>query len=398
MNVCGSPGKASSAKSRGPEVTVLLPCLDEAQTIGICVDKARNFLNETAIDGEVLVADNGSTDGSPAIAEEHGARVITVEAKGYGNTLRAGIEAAAGQYVIMGDADDSYDLSDLLPFVTKLRAGSELVVGNRFRGGIKPGAMPFLHRYLGNPVLSFIGRIFFHSPLGDFHCGLRGFNREAILGLGLVTSGMEFASEMVVKATLRGLTVSEVPTTLSPDGRSRQPHLRTWRDGWRHLRFLLLYSPNWLFLYPGIFLLIVGLLAMAWLLPGPRRVGDVFFDVHTLAYATAAIICGFQATTLAILTKVYATEARILPRDPILERLRAAFSLEGGLVVGFLMFAIGIGLSIQAVRGWGAAAFSDLDPASMMRAVLPAIALMVVGLQIVMTSFFYSALGLMRER
>lgn len=389
---------ACPGDQRSPELTVLLPCLDEAETVGVCVDKALGFLHDMGVDGEVLVVDNGSVDETAAIAVRHGARLIAVEAKGYGNALRAGIEAAAGQFVIMSDADDSYDLSGLAPFLTELRAGSQLVVGNRFRGGIEPGAMPFLHRYLGNPLLSLIGRVFFGSRLSDFHCGLRGFDRDAIRGLGLVTSGMEFASEMIVKATLQGLRITEVPTSLSPDARSREPHLHTWRDGWRHLRFLLLYSPNWLFLYPGLGLLLVGLATMAWLLPGPQRWGDVSFDIHTLAYGTAAIICGFQATTLAILTKVYAMEVKILPPDPVIERFRSAFSLEGGLIVGLLMFAIGVGVSVQALRGWGETAFSDLDPATTMRAVLPSIALMVVGSQIVLTSFFYSALGLLRRR
>ena len=295
------------------ELTVLMPCLNEAETIGICVKNAREYIDSRNIDGEVVVADNGSTDGSQAIAEERGARVIPVAYKGYGSALLGGISAARGRFVIMGDADNSYDFSMLDPFIDKLREGYDLVIGNRFKGGIKPGAMPLLHRYLGNPLLTGIGRMFFRSPVGDFHCGLRGFNRQAVANLGLVASGMEFASEMVVKATLQRLKIAEVPTTLSPDGRTRPPHLRSWRDGWRHLRFLLLFSPRWLFLYPGAALMILGLVSMAWLLPGPRQVGGLTFDVHTLAYSAAAIVCGFQAVAFAVFTKIYGINAKLLP-------------------------------------------------------------------------------------
>ena len=253
------------------ELTILMPCLNEAETLATCIDKARRYLDTSGIRGEILVADNGSTDGSREIAAEHGARVVAVAERGYGAALKAGIKAAAGRYVIMGDADDSYDFSNLHPFVAKLREGVELVMGNRFKGGIAPGAMPGLHKYLGNPVLSGIGRLFFKSPIGDFHCGLRGFHRNAIAALGLESPGMEFASEMVVKATLRHKAIAEVPTTLSPDGRSRPPHLRSWRDGWRHLRFLMLFCPKWLFFYPGLVLLAAGLASMVWLVPQPRR-------------------------------------------------------------------------------------------------------------------------------
>ena len=264
------------------ELSIVMPCLNEAETLATCIDKARGFLDRHGIAGEIVIADNGSTDGSQEIAVSRGARVVNVPSKGYGSALMGGIAAARGRYVIMGDADDSYDFTDLMPFVERLRAGDELVMGNRFLGGIEPGAMPPLHKYLGNPVLTWIGRLFFGSPSGDFHCGLRGFDRQAILSLDLQTTGMEFASEMVVRATLQGLRIDEVPTTLSKDGRSRPPHLRSWRDGWRHLRFLLMYSPRWLFLYPGLFLMIVGLLAGAWLLPGPRRIGGVELDIQTL--------------------------------------------------------------------------------------------------------------------
>src|SRR5271165_6547534 len=274
------------------ELTILMPCLNEAETVGRCVSKARAFLAQSGVAGEVLIADNGSTDGSQAIAASLGARVVPIASRGYGNALIGGIRAAHGRFVIMGDSDDSYDFSALGGFVEKLRAGYQLVMGNRFRGGIRPGAMPPLHRYLGNPVLTAIGRIFFRSPCGDFHCGLRGFDRAAILGLDLQASGMEFATEMVVKATVAKLRLIEVPTKISPDGRGRPPHLRSWRDGWRHLRFLLLFSPRSLFLYPGFGLFAIGCLAMAWLLPQPRQLGSVGFDVHTLLYASLAVVVG----------------------------------------------------------------------------------------------------------
>jgi len=379
------------------ELTILMPCLNEAETVGICVEKAHSYLTRSGIAGEVLVADNGSTDGSQATAEAKGARVVPVAAKGYGSALMGGIAAARGRYVIMGDADDSYDFAALDPFVTELRAGSQLVMGNRFAGGIKPGAMPLLHRYLGNPVLTGFGRLFFHSPVGDFHCGLRGFDRAAIQGLGLTTSGMEFASEMVVKATLQGLRVAEVPTTLSPDGRSRSPHLRSWRDGWRHLRFLLLFSPRWLFLYPGVALMLAGGLSMLWLLPGPRQIGNVTLDVHTLVYSAAAIICGFQAVTFAVFAKTYGIKAGLLPEDPRITKFGQVFSLEIGLIVGLILVVAGLTASIYAVGSWGQAAFAGLDPSTTMRVVLPAVTALILGLQAIFSSFFFTVLGLTRR-
>ena len=264
------------------ELTVVMPCLNEAETVATCVRKAIGFLAESGISGEVLVADNGSTDGSQRLATDAGARVVPISDKGYGNALMGGIVAARGKYVIMGDADDSYDFTNLMPFVNELRKGADLVMGNRFRGGIAPGAMPPLHKYLGNPVLSFIGRLFFRSKIGDFHCGLRGFSRDSVMALNLQATGMEFASEMVVKATLAGQRVTEVPTTLSKDGRSRPPHLRSWRDGWRHLRFLLLFSPRWLFLYPGLALLVVGSAVTTALYFSPLRIGGAGLDIHTM--------------------------------------------------------------------------------------------------------------------
>ncbi len=292
------------------ELSVVMPCLDEHETVGICVKKALKSIELLGIDGEVVVADNGSTDGSVELAAAAGARVVPVLAKGYGNALIGGINAARGQFIIMGDADDSYDFTDLTPFLEMLRAGYELVMGNRFLGGIKPGAMPFLHRYLGNPVLSGIGRLFFHIPVGDFHCGLRGFTKAAYERMDLHSTGMEFASEMVLKASLLELRITEVPTILSPDGRSRPPDLRTWRDGWRHLRFMLLYSPRWLFLYPGFILIALGFLGMLWLWPGPRQVYGVSFDIHTFLYAAMAVLIGFQAVSFAMFSKIFAIQRR----------------------------------------------------------------------------------------
>ncbi len=374
-----------------------MPCLDEAETIGICVQKALDCLAANNIVGEVLVADNGSGDGSQDIARGLGARVVSVTERGYGSALRGGIAAANGRYVIMADADDSYDFTALAPFIEKLREGYELVMGNRFKGGIKPGAMPALHRYLGNPVLTAIGRQLYGSAIGDFHCGLRGFNRQAILDLGLSTSGMEFASEMVVKATLQKLKITEVPASLSPDGRSCAPHLRSWRDGWRHLRFLLLFSPRWLFLYPGLVLMFIGLASLLWLLPGPRQLGSVTLDVHTLVFSAGAIICGFQSVAFGVLTKTFAIDAKILPEDPLMVRFNAHFTLEIGLLAGAVLLVGGLAAALYAVGAWGKTSFTELDPVFAMRIVVPSVTAMVLGLQIVFSSLFYSVLGLTRR-
>jgi len=380
-----------------PEVSIVMPCLNEAETLAACIDKARRALDAADIRGEIIVADNGSTDGSQALAAQLGARVIHVSAQGYGNALMGGINAARGRYVIMGDADDSYDFSDLTPFVERLRAGYDLVMGNRFKGGIKGGAMPASHRYVGNPVLTAIGRLFFQSPCGDFHCGLRGFNKAAVLKLDLRTTGMEFASEMVVKATLHKLRITEVPTTLSPAGRSRPPHLHTWRDGWRHLRFLLLYSPRWLFLYPGALLMLAGAAAGAWLLPGPRTIAGVTFDVHTLVYAAMSILVGFQAITFAVFTKVFAISEGLLPEDPRLNTVFRWITLEVGLIVGAVGVLIGIAGSIHALGFWGERSFGQLNPSQTLRTVIPAVTCLTLGCQIIFSSFFLSVLGLRRK-
>lgn len=379
------------------ELTILMPCLNEAETLAVCITKAKAFLARSGVEGEVLVADNGSSDGSREIARAHGARVVAVAVKGYGAALMGGIRAARSRYIIMGDADDSYDFLNLEPFVEKLRQGYGLVMGNRFSGGVAPGAMPPLHRYLGNPVLTGIGRLFFKSPVGDFHCGLRGFDRQVIVNLDLQTTGMEFASEMVVKATLHGVAIAEVPTTLFPDGRSRPPHLRSWRDGWRHLRFLLLFSPRWLFLYPGLVLMAVGLLGMLVLLPGQRHLFNLTLDIHTLLYAGAAINLGAQAVCFALFAKVYTIQKGLLPADSRIEQVTSKVTLERGLIFGALLIVAGLGGSLYAVLRWGHTGFGPLNAADTMRLTIPSVTAIIFGMQTVFASFFLSALLLGRR-
>ena len=381
----------------GLELSVVMPCLNEAATVGACVKKAMDALDLHGIRGEVIVADNGSTDGSQQIARELGARVVAVEKRGYGSALQSGIAAAKGEFILMGDADDTYDFSQLNEFVAKLREGYDLVMGNRFLGKIMPGAMPPLHRYLGNPVLTGIGRLFFKSPVRDFHCGLRAFRKEAIERLGLRTLGMEFASEMVVKATAFGLRVTEIPTTLAPDRRDRAPHLRTWRDGWRHLRFLLLYSPRWLFLYPGIGLVALGMVVSALLLPGPRSIGRVVFDVHTLLFAAMAILIGFQSVVFAMLTKIFAISEGLLPEDPRLTRMFRYLTLEVGLIVGALLIFAGAGAWVLGLEAWRIQEFGPLDSEKTLRIVIPGIVFFTLGFQVVLSSFFLSVLGMSRR-
>jgi glycosyltransferase involved in cell wall biosynthesis len=380
------------------ELSIVMPCLNEAETIGRCLAKAAAFLARSGVVGEIVVADNGSTDGSQAIALAHGARVVEIAERGYGSALLGGIRAARGTYVIMGDSDDSYDFAALEPFLVKLRAGYELVMGNRFAGGIAPGAMPALHRYLGNPVLTAIGRLFFRSSCGDFHCGLRGFRRKAILCLDLQAPGMEFASEMVVKATLGGLAITEVPTTLSPDGRSRPPHLRSWRDGWRHLRFLLLFSPRWLFLYPGLGVLLSGLAVMLWLLPQPRPVGRITLDIHTLFYASLAVVVGSQAVLFWVFAKIYGAREGIVPPDPWFRSMVDIFTLEAGLICGGLLVIAGLGLGVYALSAWDAEKFGALLATDAMRVVIPSGTLILLGFQIACSGFFISILEIRATR
>ncbi len=375
------------------ELTILMPCLNEAATVGRCVAKARGFLERAGIEGEVLIADNGSDDGSRELAQHAGARVVEVGARGYGAARAGGIAAARGRYIIIGDADDSYDFARLEGFVAKLREGYPLVMGNRFRGGIRSGAMPLLHRYLGNPVLSFVGRLLFHNRIGDFHCGLRGFDREAVRSLQLRTTGMEFASELVVKASLAGWRIAEVPTTLSPDGRGRPPHLRTWRDGWRHLRFLLLLSPRWLFLYPGLALLAAGLVLTSALYLTPLHFLGAGLDIHSMLYASAAALLGMQLCLFALFARVSAQNAGLLARRPDLDKLLHTLTLERGLLLGLGIALCGLLWSAAAFWQWREAGFGALDPRVVMRDTIPATTLMVGGMEIMLASFLLSLLA-----
>jgi glycosyltransferase involved in cell wall biosynthesis len=381
-----------------PEVSVVMPCLNEARTVGRCIDKATQAFQEMGISGEVVIADNGSSDGSPEIASQHGARVVHVERRGYGNALQAGIAAARGQYVIMGDADDSYDFHGLAPFLILLRQGYDLVMGNRFQGGIRPGAMPWLHRYIGNPVLTGILNLFFHSPIGDAHCGLRGFRKDACLRLDLQSPGMEFASEMVVKACLNRQKITEIPIVLHPDGRDRPPHLRSFRDGWRHLRFLLLLCPLWLYLIPSLCLLGAGLILMAWLTSGPRMVGRVVFDVHTMLLGSLCLLLGNQTLWLWAYARAYGRSNRILPATPISERLLAYLSLERCLRLGAVLLITGLALNVWLVWQWYRSNLGPLDVQTTLRFALWGFTAMVLGGQTIYGSFFFSMLGLAKSQ
>ena len=377
------------------ELTILMPCLNEAETISICVAKAQAFLKRVGIAGEVLVADNGSSDGSIVLATRGGARVIAVPERGYGAALRAGIAAARGRFVVMGDADDSYDFSRLDSFVAKLRGGYDLVMGNRFAGGIAPGAMPFLHRYLGNPVLSFIGRLLFRSAIGDFHCGLRGFRRDSVLGLDLRTSGMEFASEMVVRAALARLSIAEVPTTLAIDGRSRPPHLRTWHDGWRHLRFLLMFSPRWLFFHPGLLLSTLGIAGVAVLFPGPLRLSPHFtLDTHTFLVAAIAILVGVQVASFGVIARHFTAANALLPRSQAVAALLSVISLERGLFIAAGIVCVGIAGFTWALWQWSLVDFGPLTAPVVMRVLTLALVLVATGVQLAFTVFLLGIIDL----
>jgi glycosyltransferase involved in cell wall biosynthesis len=369
------------------ELTILMPCLNEAETIAVCVRKASNFLVRSGIKGEVIVADNGSTDGSTDLALASGARVVSIANKGYGNALIGGIGAAQGRFVIMADADDSYDFSELGSLVESLRLGNMMVIGNRFRGGIRSGAMPFLHRFVGNPLLSLMGRMFFSSAIGDFHCGLRGIDRAGALKLGLQAPGMEFASEMIVKATLAGWRIAEVPTTLSPTGRSRAPHLRSWRDGWRHLRFLLMMSPRWLLLYPGACLIAIGVAAQIAIARGPLIVSGIGFDIHTMLYAGGAVILGVQLVLFSVLARAIGVLKNVLPMRPTFSRFLRAFTLERGIVVGLLLSAGGLALAVYSVTTWAQAHLAALEPTVVMRVAIPSVTLMLTGAEVIFSSF-----------
>ena len=391
-NAAGSEGGPDLADEL--ELTILMPCLNEAETLAACIGKARSFLERSGIAGEIVVADNGSTDGSRELAASLGARVVPVPERGYGAAISGGIRAAHGRFVIMGDADDSYDFSRLDAFIDQLRDGADLVMGNRFAGGIAPGAMPWLHRYIGNPVLSAVGRLFFRAAIGDFHCGLRGFSRTAILSLNLRTTGMEFASEMVVKATLAQLDLREVPTTLVKDGRSRPPHLRSIRDGWRHLRFLLLFSPRWLFLYPGFVLLCVGLVIGGILLPGPAQVGRISFDIHTFLVAALCIIVGLQSISFAIIGRRFASRYGFIPRSTSYDRLLEALTLERILLVALTLMLVGIVALLWGVSQWAVRDFGPLNPSTTMRPVILAMTALVSGFQMMMSGFMSSMINI----
>lgn len=379
------------------EVTILMPCLNEAETIGACIESARRGLADAGAQGEILIADNGSTDGSQAIAESLGARVIAVPARGYGNALRAGMADARGRFIIMADADMSYDFSKIAPFLERLRAGFDLVMGCRMpRGGgtIMPGAMPWKHRWIGNPVLTFIGRLLFRCPAHDFHCGLRGLTKDAFERMDLRTGGMEFASEMVIKASLRNLKIDEVPITLHPDGRSRPPHLRSWRDGWRHLRFMLLFSPRWLLFYPGVFFLVVGGGLFVRLLAGPLKVGNVNFDLNTLEVASLVMLLGYQMILFAIFARIFCFTRGLLPAKEWLRSVFNFLTLEKGLLGGGAVTLVGIGVILYAAFGWASAGFGDLDPLVATRTVMAGRSLVSVGLQTILFSLIFSYLGM----
>lgn len=394
-----SRASAAQPTPEGPDdlvVTIVMPCLNEAESLAPCIEMAHEGLRLAGVKGEILIADNGSTDGSQALAESLGARVAHVESRGYGSALQGGIAAARGKYVLMGDADGSYDFRHLNRFLERLDEGYDLVMGNRFAGGIAKGAMPPLHQYFGNPGLSWLGRLFFRSKVGDFYCGLRAFRRDSMLKLALQSPGMEFGVEMVAKASMYGLRVTEVPTTLSPDLRSRPPHLRTWRDGWRTLRFFLLYSPRWLFFYPGMLLMVLGLVLGIALLPGPLEVFGARLDVHTLLYAGAAVVVGFQGVVFAVMARVYAASEGFLPDNHHVERARALFSLEAGILAGGLMFVIAVVLSIIAFVQWDDSSFKHLNYPNSLRLTIPAAVMLMLGVQTVLSSFFLSVLGIKR--
>ena len=398
MSVAQREPKQTASTPTAVEVSIVMPCLNEAETLAKCIRHAQSAIAKGGFAAEIIVADNGSTDGSQQIASDLGARVVDVPRKGYGSALIGGIDAAKGQFVVMGDADDSYDFEAIGPLIDKLREGYDLVVGNRFMGGIEPGAMPWSHRWVGNPVLTFISRVFFHAPVGDTHCGLRAFKKDAYEKMRLRATGMEFASEMVIKASLKGMRITEVAVVLRPDGRSRAPHLRTWRDGWRHLRFMLLFSPRWLFLYPGLALFAVGVVLSALLLPGPLHVAGVRLDIHTLLVAGFLALIGYQLVLFAVFTKIFAVRMGFHPPHPVLEGLLKYITLEVGLLAGALMVLAGIVGLVLAVASWQSVGFGNLDPSLTMREVIPAVLLLAIGTQTLFASFFISILSIDIDR
>jgi glycosyltransferase involved in cell wall biosynthesis len=389
-----STKSTGSTPSTAIEVSIVMPCLNEAETLARCIGHAQTAVKMSGYSAEIIIADNGSTDGSQRIARELGATVVEVPRRGYGSALIGGIDAAAGRFVVMGDADDSYDFEAIAPLIDKLREGYDLVVGNRFLGGIEPGAMPWSHRWVGNPALTFISRIFFNAPVGDTHCGLRALTKDAYERMRLRATGMEFASEMVIKASLKGMRITEVAVKLRPDGRSRPPHLRTWRDGWRHLRFMLLFSPRWLFLYPGLALFALGAILSALLIGGPLHVAGVRLDIHTLLVAGFLSLIGYQLVLFAVFTKIFAIRMGFHPPHPLLLRIFKFVNLEVGVLAGALMVLAGIVGLVAAVVSWQAVGFGNLDPSLTMREVIPAVVLLALGTQTVFASFFISILSI----
>ena len=384
-----------------PQITILMPCLNEAETLEVCIKKAWQGIRDAGIEGEVVIADNGSTDGSIGIAERLGARVVPVKEKGYGCALRGGIEASLAPWIIMGDSDDSYDFSDIRGFVKKLGEGNELVMGCRLPSGggrILPGAMPWKNRWIGNPSLSLLGRLLFRTPIHDFHCGLRAFTRDAYERMQLQTTGMEFASEMVMKATLWKMRVTEVPTTLHPDGRSRPPHLKPWRDGWRHLRFMLIYSPRWLFLIPGLILSVMGAMFTGILYFRSIPLGNVILDTGTMTLAAMGLVIGVQLVGFAICTKVFAIGEGLVPENPGHSFLFRIFNLERGLIGGTLVFLAGLALLVRAFLHWGAAGYGTIPYPENMRHLIVGATGLILGIQAISTSFFLSVLGLATKR
>lgn len=378
------------------ELTVIMPCLNEAETLEKCILKAMNCIEVNNLDAEILIADNGSTDNSVEIAKRCGARVVCVENKGYGSALIGGINAAKGKYIIMGDADDSYDFSMLISFLEPLRKGADLVMGNRFLGGIEKGAMPFLHRYLGTPVISFLGRIFYKNKIGDFNCGMRGFNAEKIRNLNLISTGMEFASEMIVKASLANYVIVEVPTTLAVDGRSRSPHLNTWSDGWRHLKFLLLHAPNWLFLYPGIVLSIIGFLSILVIAIMPIKINTMYFDINTMLFGAAFLLAGINAILFSAYTKIYAKQTGYIPlQDKDVNRYEKMS--DKAIVFGLILLFCGILIAIGSVFVWKYFNFGELEPRKIMRITIPSMCMIISGIEMIFGGFFCAILQIKHE-
>jgi glycosyltransferase involved in cell wall biosynthesis len=390
----------SGPKDPIPEVSIVMPCLNEAETLQACIEEAWRAINNSGVKGEIVIADNGSTDDSPSIALQAGARLVHIKDKGYGNALLGGIQAATGTYVLMGDADGSYDFGELPVFLERLRQGKDLIMGCRLPAGggtIQPGAMPWKHRWFGNPVLSGLGKLFFRAPIDDFHCGLRAFRRDAILALDLRCAGMEFASEMVVKSTVAGLRVDQVPITLRPDRRTRAPHLRSWRDGWRHLRFMLLYSPKWLFFVPGLILFTVGMIGFLVLMFGQVRIGAVTFDTNTLLICSATILIGFQILFFAVYTKTFAVRAGLLRPDPRITRLLNAQPVEWGVSIGLVLLLLGAGYLVYSVLKWQEVGFGNLSYPESLRIVIPGVTAVALGIQCIFSGFALAVLGLERR-